>query len=135
MKASNVIIGLIFVSLIVLSAAMIMKDYENDYGVDMDTERFNATYNKMSDVQEKTEGMKDAVESTDVSTLEAASFFISGAWSVLTLVLQSIPLINSMLLSFAMDYGIPPWFMYGITTAIMATIIFVIISIIFRRET
>lgn len=132
MKLRDYLIGVILGAMLIASFSVMITDLGTDYNVT--TTDFNATYNRMDDIQDVSEDIKGDL---DNETIDITSFWglALAPFRALKLVLTSASVLQEMIFDFGEEFGIPNWFLWGVATILLITIMFVIISVIFKRST
>jgi len=137
MLLRDYMIGIIFFSLWIASFTVIATQFDTLYGTNMADASYNSTYNKITDIDAKTDQIQENMLESDTTFGSTFGFFASGAWNVLTLILGSLTFLvgsNGIIYGIATDFGVPLWFASTIMTAISLIVILVVVSTVFRRR-
>ena len=133
MLPRDILISIIIFGMFVGGAFLIVSDMYGSYGIPYSD---NSTlYNKIADVNKDTQIMQDSLSSSGASPVGFLEYISTGAWQSLKLVINSGGIISSVVTQFGNDYNIPPIFILAFISIVSITIIFGIISAIFRKKT
>jgi hypothetical protein len=126
-------IGIILGAMFIAATSILILNFGTDYGVSSE-EGYNNTYNKMDNMQTLSD---DIVEKIDTEPFDPTSFWglVKAPWKALKLVLGSATILKDMIFAFGQSYGIPSFFLWGVSTILVLTISFLIISTLFKRKT
>ena len=91
-------------------------------------------YNKIGSITESTNQMQSSLKSSGASPIGFLEYISSGAWSSLILFINSGAVISEVITQIGNDYNIPPIFIMSFMAITSITIIFGIISAIFRKK-
>lgn len=130
MKPENIIIGLFLLSGIVLGFTFLVGELSSDYDKSVDT-GFNATYGKIGEITNKTQ---ELANSTKGNQLTSAFEISAGGLSVISLLWDSLELLNTMLGELSVEIGLPTWFIGIVIGSLTVILIFIIINYTFRYE-
>lgn len=130
MRPENIIIGIIILSMVVIGFTGLVGELKGDYGVSVDTS-FNGTYGKIDDMTSKTQ---ELANSTKGNQLSSAYEISAGGLSAISLLWDSLGLLNTMLEELSVEIGLPTWFIGGVIAILTVILIFIIINYTFRYE-
>jgi hypothetical protein len=136
------VIGIIIFTLVVGCSVSIMSIFKADdptLGSDSpEFASFNSTFNKYNDVNTLTAKWQNDMEnvSQDNSALGVWDSLISGGWSLISLLGQSLSFMKGIFDSFGSIFGLGdyPFIAALIYMIIIVTIIFAVYSAVFRRD-
>ena len=131
MRPRDILIGIILFSMFIGGAFLILGEM-NAYGtqsVDM-PKTFNQINNTMNDVNQ----MQSKMSGSGISVVGYLEYISGGAWESLKLMFNSAGYINAIISDLSDIVGVPTFFVGAIITIISITVIFGILSAIFRRS-
>lgn len=132
MELKSVIIGIVLVSMIVLGFSAFMGDIKKNYDLTIDDSGFTNTYNKLDQMNNQTSDMQNLIEGSNIESENAIYTMSKGAWSAMKMTFESFQIFGAMVNDFANTIGLPVWVVTGIMTIFIVTLVFIIISAIFR---
>ena len=94
----------------------------------------STVYTKISDITTNTNAMQDSLKASGASPVGFLEYISTGAWSSLVLFLNSGGLIGSVVTQVGADYNIPSIYILSFMAIVSITIIFGVISAIFRKK-
>jgi len=128
----DILISIIMFSVFVVGAFLIVGSMFGSYGVPYSD---NSTiYNKISEVTATTNIMQDSLSSSGASPVGFLEYISTGAWQSLKLLINSGAIIKAVIESIGNEYNIPSVFILGFMAVVSITILFGIISAIFRKK-
>ena len=137
-KISDILIGLVLVSLFITVISAYMAEISNNYGVDFDNSTLGE-YDKLSTINEKVDTIKGATDIAEKSgTLDVIGGYFSDAYNILILTKDSfsytMDMINHGLTQIGLG-GVAGYFLMAIG-AIVGIIIFigVIVSALIGKD-
>lgn len=105
MRPSEVIIGILLLSLITASAAILIGDLNTAYDVDMNASDLQ-TYNKISNIQSKADSLEDKLGGDDLQTSGSGEgTMFSSSPSVLSILSSSGGMVKAMASDFVDKFG------------------------------
>ena len=117
----------------VVGGFFILGSMAGSYGVPYSDN--SSLYNKMNEVTQTTNIMQSSLSSSGASPIGFLEYISTGAWQSLKLIINSGGNIKTVVEQIGNDYNIPSFFIYGLLAIVSITIIFGIISSIFRKKT
>lgn len=127
---STFMIGLFIFMLMASGFSMIIGEFNTQYPV-YDT-NITEDYDKISDLTDTTENIRGQTESNSTSIFDAVGFFTRGAYSVAILGMGSISMMENFFTSIAEEIGIPMPFVLVASGILVLSLVFVVVSAIFR---
>ena len=132
MKLQYYLFGILIVGAFVLGTTYLIGDLQSATGIVVNSS-YNQTYNKIDDVMVWTAGATSQmqggnVDSTFNEALQIASF------PVLTMVLNSFDLAQTIITEAAINTGLPDWILPVLLTLVSIALLFAIIGAFFGRE-
>lgn len=95
----------------------------------------SSVYNKIDAITQDTNSMQTSIKSSGASPIGFLEYISSGAWSSLVLFFNSGAIIAGVVTSIGNDYNIPSVYIMAFIAITSITIIFGVISAIFRKKT
>ena len=132
MLPRDVLISVIIFGMFMAGAFLILGNMSNSYGVPFSDN--TSVYNKVGEITASTTAMQTSLKSSGASPIGFLEYISSGAWSSLILFMNSGAIIGSVVTGIGNDYNIPPIFILSFIAIVSITIIFGIISSIFRKK-
>jgi len=129
----DILISIILFSMFVVGGFFILGSMAGSYGVPYSDN--SSLYNKMNEVTQTTNIMQSSLSSSGASPIGFLEYISTGAWQSLKLIINSGGNIKTVVEQIGNDYNIPSFFIYGLLAIVSITIIFGIISSIFRKKT
>jgi hypothetical protein len=132
MLPRDILISIIIFGMFITGAFLILGTMYNSYGTPYtDT---SSTYNKVGEITAQTTQMQENIKSSGASPIGFLEYISSGAWSSLVLLFNSGSIISSMATAIGNDYNIPPIYIMSFMGIVMISIVFGVISAIFRKK-
>lgn len=105
MRPSELLVGILLLSLMVASAAVFIGDINSAYNVDMNDSDLQ-TYNKISEIQGKADSLEGKLEGQGLTTSgEGDSTMFSSSPSILSIIIGSGGMIKAMGEDFVNKFG------------------------------
>ena len=128
----DVLISLVIFGMFMTGFFVIIGSMYGSYGTPYNDTSSN--YDQISQITASTNAMQTSLKSSGASPIGFLEYISSGAWSSLILFLNSGTIISSVITQIGNDYNIPPVFILSFMAIAMISIIFGIISSIFRKK-
>ena len=134
MKLQGVFIAIFVIAMMASGYGFLAYEYDSNYGALNDTDLHETlqVFEVQNETLQNVEQMRQQVESNSTSILDILGFATKGAYSMLTLSMDSMKSIGKMLNIMAEKLQIPDKFVWGITGIIMVSILLAIAAAIFR---
>ena len=132
MLPRDVLISIIIFGMFVTAAFTILGNLYGSYGTPYTDN--SSVYNKVTEITASTTQMQDSLKSSGASPVGFLEYISSGAWSSLILFINSGSIIGTVVTGIGNDYNIPPIFILSFMTIVSITIVFGVISAIFRKK-
>lgn len=130
MKASDIVIGLLIFSAVIIAGATFAGDLADKYDVEID-ETFESTY---SHVDNLTEMSQDMYDSTTGAKLGVLDYTVVPIWGALKMIGESVSVVSALTTEFADELNLPSW-IPGLVLALFTTILaFILISAIMKHR-
>ena len=126
---------MIMVSILSIAAFGLMNDGGKSLGVEPETN--SSIYDMTDNIVDMTDNMQDKVRGGEASTIDFLDFIVNGAWEA-TILLLSVPTMFQVMIeetAIALGLGEYTWLISLVIYAIIVSVIFAVISSIFRRKT
>jgi len=134
---SDWMIGIVLFGMIMTGGFFIVASLGMEYGIPMSSE-MNSTFNQMNVIKEDVDTMQTSLNPSDPGELGLSqtgspwSFLATGGWAILNL-FKDMPLMVINIISLiGTTYGIPAWFILGLTLIVSIIIFTSIANVIFR---
>lgn len=141
MKAlpSTFVLSTIVFSMLVFGGLTIFSEINNVQSSFLDSEKypeFNASFNKLADVNESVGGLRAGIGSTspDWGFFGVLNALYNGAWNTLKGLFTSMAFMNDVWNGLTTVFGVHPYFAWMISLIVTTLIAFGIYSAIFQRE-
>lgn len=140
MTPKDYIIGIILFTLVVGCCATLMNTLQNEdssLGTDYpEFNNFNSTFNKYDEIDAQVSVWQSNIEnvSQDNSNVGVWDSLISGGWSMLSLLGNSLSFMKAIFISTASILGVPSWVAALLYMIIIVIIVFSVYSAVFRRD-
>jgi len=136
------IIGIIMFVFFILGVISLITEFDNadanfmDSNDDDDFVKFNRTFNKLDDINESVNNIKDNVIDADVDegTFGVLNSLINSAWNTLKLLFNSLSFMNSVFEGLSEIFGIPSWVSTLLILLVVVVIAFAIYSALFQTQ-
>ena len=132
MLPRDVLISIIIFGMFMSGAFIILGGLYGSYGTPYTDN--SSIYNKITSITNNTNQMQDSLKASGASPVGFLEYISSGAWSSLILFINSGSIIAGVITSIGNDYNIPPVFILSFIAIVSITIIFGVISAIFRKK-
>ena len=93
-----------------------------------------SSFDKVADINEQASAMQEKLEASGASPVGFLEYISTGAWQSLKLITNTIPLTAGIVEETGQQFGVPRFFIFGSLTLITISIVFGIISAVFRRK-
>jgi hypothetical protein len=114
-------------------AFLIVGTMYGSYGIPYSVN--SSAYNQISAISADTGVMQNSLTNSGApSSVGFLEYIVTGGWSSLLLLFHSGTFVSNIVYSISADYGVPSIFSFGLITIVSITILFAIISIIFRKK-
>lgn len=123
---------IVAVGLIATAAGIIINDWGIEYGSGITSDL--GSYEKVGELADYVENYQNgsiSPQSGEAST-DPETLTYRGVWGIITGIFKPFRLIYDMMDAAFETFSIPDYIKYGITTMIIAAIVFTIIAIVFR---
>ena len=136
MKLADLIIGLVMFSMVILGVSSLIGDVGGDYGKTVDSD-INSTYNKMSELQSRVEGIESKTigNETETSWTTFGSLVFKGPIRAVKLVGLSLTIPKDIAVDIQNTGYVPEWFINGLLLILSIVVIFLVISAIIKWRT
>lgn len=135
MNLRDYLIGMIIGCIFIWAVVGIIGEMGDDYNISTtDLGNFNSTYTSMNSIKNTSETIESDLQT---ETIDITSFWglALAPFKALKLVVSSAGLLKDMIFSFGEEFGIPHWFLWAVGTILILTLCFIVISVIFKRDT
>jgi hypothetical protein len=138
-KPSQYIIGIVLFCFIIvggISMLSIFADTDPTFTDDDDFNKFNESFNVLSDVSSQVDSLESSITEadTDFGVFGVLNSLISSSWQSLKLLFTSLSFMDDVFLGMSTMFGVPTWIPTIIVLALTVMIAFAIYSAIFQRE-
>lgn len=134
MKASEFIVVLLLMVMIILGFTTFLGGLAKNYNINVNTSQFESTYNKINETVNLSEQIASGIST---SKLDESNMFYSmsaSAYGSLKLIFKAIGIFNSIIVNIAKTLSIPVWAVTLTIALIGVLITFMIIKAIFRTD-
>lgn len=129
MKLDNYLIGFLIFSFFIASGTYILADINSNYGLTIDTDDFNDTYNTIDEMYNITDEMRENTIEADIESGEATiDSTVRSSYSAIRFVKDTFKLFGNIINDIAELLGLPG---FVITFAMTALLLSVIMAMIF----
>jgi len=132
MLPRDVLISIIIFGMFMSGAFLILGGIYTDYGTSYNDTSGN--YDRITEITDNTNQMQDSLKSSGASPIGFLEYISAGAWSSLILFINSGSIIGSVITGIGIDYNIPPIYIMSFLAIVSITIIYGVISAIFRKK-
>ena len=129
MKLKDIMIGVVLFSVFVVAAYAMMGGLYGSYGTSFDNK--SESFNYINNMTVLANGMQNQTQGSAMSDFG----FALGAWTALNMMFQTPGVILALINEISADFGIPNYFAYAAIAIATITILFAILSSVFRRST
>jgi len=139
MQLHKYLIAMMAFSLVVvvfLAATVSMVDNYADMGITtiIILENESAAFDKIDSINTQAEDIEAGVTGSDVGGEDASTTFLGGAWSAVQIVFGSLGVTRALLQDVGNLFNVPPMIVGFAITAIILTVIFTGIYMVFRSK-
>jgi len=134
MTPRNLLITILLFSLVVVGLGSATLSMASQYGTTYD-DSWSATYNKINNITTDMNTAETQLQASGASPVGFLEYISTGAWQSLKLIANSGSLVKVMAEDTGNRYNIPPLYINVLLAIVSVTIIFGIISAVFRRTT
>lgn len=134
-KISSIVIGVVLLSMIIIGFSSFSNDLAENYGRNLSEDEYESM-NKIDNISKNVNNMRNKIDKgsdTDMAS-DADISLVTGGWSAIKLILDLPSILISLMGDIAGILGVPRIFVTGMTTIIITTIIFGLLSLIFKRD-
>jgi len=125
-------ISIVLFSMMIVGAFFMMSNVYGNYDVtplDMPD-----SFDKIAEINEQASAMQTKLEASGASPIGFLEYISTGAWQSLKLITNTIPLTAGIVEETGQQFGVPRFFIFGFLTLVTISIVFGIISAVFRRK-
>lgn len=133
MRIDNFLLGFVIFSLVIVTGALMIEDLNQKYDINMSTDGFNTTFNKIDEMYNISEEMNNKTMGEDITSSSATESSIKGAYSAVRLTSKSFGLSRSIMTDISNKFGIPSFIITFAMTAITIMVVFGLIYIFTGR--
>lgn len=127
MKATNLIYGVILMSLVMVSFTLLIGDLTTNYGTTWDNSTFGV-YNKINETESQSFALQSKINSTtDTGVTDLVGNFVTKAVDSLKLTYSSLDASIEMVETAGEDVGVPKYYVTAIVTML---VIFLVLGVI-----
>jgi hypothetical protein len=134
MILKNILITTILISVVIVGLSAVTFEMASGYGTTYDSS-WNNTYNVINDVSTNLNDSNNKINAEGIQSTSFWEYFSNGAWSSIMSFKNTASLGKAMLTDVQTRYNIPTLYISAGVTIISITILFSLLSVIFRRTT
>jgi len=124
------VIGFAVFSLMIFIGVSLISDINVNYDVDIDTGRFNKTYDVMEETYNLSQDIKSQTIDADISEEESWQSMAKGSYSSIRLVSQTFSLVGAIVNDISFNLGIDERIVMFVMTIISIAVFFAIIYLV-----
>lgn len=141
MKLQHVVISVLIISMVILGSVTFINELRNNYGTTADLSSLNKTQERLNDMQENTEQLKNDITDFELETI--GDFFdipyklIKVGWGVAKTIFNSFTVIKDIgsdTVTGLSDAGLilPSWFLPTIISILLISLVSILIYAFFK---
>ena len=127
--------GMLIISVFVIAGVAFISDLNTNYDLDMSTDDFNATYNRIDEVYNLTKDINDRSLKAEIPTENTWETIVKAPYTAIRFITDLFPLYGIMIQELADAFNIPKTYVNVGFVALMLTIIFSIMFFVMKIAT